>query len=154
MIRYYLTRSAGDFALTFERKTAGASGFDLHANEQSKMTIRPGCRELVRTGLHVQMPPGIEAQVRPRSGLARDCGVVAVLGTIDSDYRGEIKVLLINFSTEVYTVHPGQRIAQLVFAPVMPMLARWRTDWDPVRADTAEELGQTERGNSGFGSTG
>lgn len=163
MIRYWLAPG-----LTFERKTAGASGFDLHSDHKKACQIDVGRRLTFRTGLNLEMPLGIEAQVRPRSGLARNHGVVAVGGTIDSDYRGEILITLINFGENPYTVQPGDRIAQLVFAPVVipgDRLVPWvfiESDdprssfrWpDLVRIDSLDELSLTARGTSGHGSTG
>ena len=123
--------------------TEGASGLDLRSTVE--VTLRPMARALVPTGLFLEMPEGVEAQVRPRSGLALKNGVTVLNtpGTIDSDYRGELKIILINLGSEAFTVKSGDRIAQLVFATV-------------TRADlvAAEELGTTTRGAGGFGSTG
>ena len=123
--------------------TEGASGLDLRST--AEVTLRPMARALVPTGLFLEMPEGVEAQVRPRSGLALKNGVTVLNtpGTIDSDYRGELKIILINLGSEAFTVKSGDRIAQLVFATV-------------TRAElvTAEELGATTRGAGGFGSTG
>ena len=128
-----------------EYKTAGAAGMDLVASPEGPIVLPAGERALVPTGLFMEIPEGFEAQVRPRSGLALKHGL-AVLnspGTIDSDYRGEIKVLLINHSTEEFIVRPGERIAQIVFAPVS------RINWK-----TTELLTDSERGTGGYGSTG
>ncbi len=125
--------------------TAGAAGMDLHAAIDAPVTLAPGRSHLVPCGLAIAVPPGYEAQVRPRSGLAIRHGI-AVLnapGTIDSDYRGEVKVILINLGSEPFAIERGMRIAQLVVAPVV------RVEWDPV-----QELPQTERGAGGFGHTG
>lgn len=123
--------------------TEGSSGVDLRASEAR--TIEPGGRALVPTGIRIAVPHGFEAQVRPRSGLALKHGIVLpnAPGTIDADYRGELGVILMNLGKEPFVVEPGDRIAQLVFAPV----AR-------VRWDEADELDETERGSGGFGSTG
>ena len=118
---------------------------DLRAALTEPVTLLPGERQAVATGLAMALPPGYEAQVRPRSGLARKAGISMVNspGTIDADYRGEIMVLLINLGQEPFTVNRGDRIAQLVVAPVA------RVTWDEV-----ESLEETERGSGGFGHTG
>ena len=123
--------------------TQGSAGVDLRASEPC--VIPPGGRALVPTGLRIALPEGYEAQVRPRSGLALKHGVTLLNspGTIDSDYRGEVGVILINLGQEPFTVQPGDRIAQMVFAPVT------RGVWDEV-----DVLDETERGAGGFGSTG
>ena len=126
-------------------QTELAAGLDLHACIGEAITLEPGQRGAVATGLAIALPPGYEAQVRPRSGLAREHGVTVVNspGTIDADYRGEIAILLINHGTKPVMVKPGDRIAQLVIAPV-------------ARAQLVEvdELSETPRGDGGFGSTG
>jgi dUTP pyrophosphatase len=126
-------------------KTAGAAGLDLAAALDGPITIAPGARELVPTGLALAIPDGYEGQVRPRSGLAVEHGVTCLNspGTIDSDYRGELKVILVNHGAKPFTVAHGDRIAQLVIAPV-------------ARAEIAEvaALAETVRGEGGFGSTG
>lgn len=122
-----------------------SAGMDLRANLDAPVTLRPLERRLVPTGLRIALPPGYEAQVRPRSGLAlkKGIGLLNSPGTIDADYRGEIGVILINLSAEDFTVADGDRIAQLV-------VARHETvAWTPV-----EELDETERGDGGFGHTG
>ena len=126
-------------------KTDGAAGADVCAFLENDIVIAPNERKLVPTGLFFEIPEGFEVQVRPRSGLALKNGITVfnTPGTIDSDYRGEIQVLLVNFSDEAYTVHSGERIAQLVVAPVT--LASWE------KADT---LSESERGEGGWGSTG
>lgn len=124
------------------RASAGASGYDLRVNVPGKLTIQPGDRAVVATGVAMALPPGTEGQVRPRSGLASR-GIVAVLGTIDSDYRGEICVVLENRSALDFVVEDSARIAQLVFAPVLH-----------AELVAVNELPDTERGDSGFGSTG
>ena len=125
--------------------TAGAAGMDLRAAVADELVIRPGGRELVTTGIRIAVPPGYEAQVRPRSGLALRHGI-AVLnspGTIDSDYRGTVAVILANLGQEDFVVRRGDRIAQLVVAPV----AR-------ATLQQAEKLQDSERGARGFGHTG
>jgi len=123
--------------------TAGAAGMDAVAAED--VTIAPGARHAVATGLALAIPHGFEIQVRPRSGLALKHGITVpnTPGTIDSDYRGELKVILINHGGEPFDVRRGDRVAQLVLAPVT------RAAWMPV-----EELDETARGDGGFGSTG
>ena len=123
--------------------TDGAAGMDVLSAED--VTLAPGERHAVTSGLAVAIPPGYEIQVRPRSGLALKHGISVpnTPGTIDSDYRGELKVILINHGTEPFAIHRGDRIAQLVLAPVT--LAEW---------DEVAELDETSRGAGGFGSTG
>ncbi|MBN9505595.1 MAG: dUTP diphosphatase [Altererythrobacter sp.] len=123
--------------------TPGAAGMDVVAAEN--VTLAPGARHAVATGFSLAIPEGYEIQVRPRSGLALKHGITVpnTPGTIDSDYRGEVKVILINHGAEPFPVHRGDRIAQLVLAPVT--LAVWQE---------VAELDQTERGSGGFGSTG
>ncbi len=123
--------------------TDGAAGMDVLAAED--VTLAPGQRHAVATGLAVAIPHGFEIQVRPRSGLALKHGISVpnTPGTIDSDYRGEVKVILINHGTEEFSIVRGDRIAQLVLAPVT------RASWLPV-----DELDETQRGEGGFGSTG
>ena len=123
--------------------TAGAAGMDVLAAED--VTLAPGARHPVATGLSVAIPPGYEIQVRPRSGLALKHGISVpnTPGTIDSDYRGELKVILINHGAEPFPIHRGDRIAQLVLAPVT--IAEWHE---------VAELDSTDRGAGGFGSTG
>lgn len=159
MIKYYIAPSeCPSVVITFERKTAGSSGYDVQANCGTPRMIAPGRRFVFRTGIHLAMEPGIEAQVRPRSGLTRHHGIVCAFGSIDSDYRGEIAVTLFNFGSESYSVLPGDRIAQLVFAPVYPGAERLRVTpyrwFTPWQVPTLEELGMTDRGASGHGSTG
>ena len=125
--------------------TALSAGMDLRADLAEALTLSPLERAMVPTGLHIELPAGFEAQVRPRSGLAAKHGIsiVNAPGTIDADYRGEIKVLLVNLSNEPFTIAPGERIAQMV-------VARHETvEWEPV-----ESLEESERGSGGFGSTG
>ncbi|HSB18821.1 MAG TPA: dUTP diphosphatase [Anaeromyxobacteraceae bacterium] len=124
-------------------QTAGAAGLDLRADED--VLLAPGERRPVPTGLAVEIPPGHEGQVRPRSGLAarHGIGMVNAPGTIDSDYRGEVVVILVNHGQAPFAARRGERIAQLVIAPV----AR-------VEVELAERLSDTDRGDGGFGSTG
>jgi dUTP pyrophosphatase len=123
--------------------TQGAAGMDVLAAED--VTLAPGARHAVATGLAFAIPAGFEIQVRPRSGLALKHGITVpnTPGTIDSDYRGELKVILINHGTEPFEVRRGDRVAQLVLAPVT------RASWLKV-----DELDRTDRGEGGFGSTG
>ena len=126
-------------------KTELSAGMDLHADLQTPVVIGPLERTLVPTGLSIELPAGVEAQVRPRSGLAlkKGIGVLNSPGTIDADYRGEISVILVNLSDVSYEISPGERIAQMVVAP------HSRVQWIE-----AEELSETKRGSGGFGSTG
>ncbi len=128
-------------------ETADAAGMDLRAAvaEDQPLVLSPGQRAAIPTGLAIALPPGFEAQVRPRSGLALKNGVTALNspGTIDADYRGEIKVILINHGQDSVTIRRGDRIAQIVVAPVT------QAAWDVV-----ETLDETARGSGGFGSTG
>ena len=126
-------------------ETTGSAGMDLRADLPEPVTIPPGGRRLIPTGLSIELPAGYEAQVRGRSGLAAKYGVMPAngVGTIDADYRGEIGVILLNTSNTAFVVEPGMRIAQLV-------IARYeRAGWEIV-----ESLDETERGSGGFGSTG
>lgn len=125
--------------------TTGAAGMDLCAALNAPLRLAPGERSLVPTGLAMAIPPGYEGQVRPRSGLAlrQGIGMVNAPGTIDADYRGEIGVILINHGAETVTVEPGDRIAQLVIAPVQQ-----------VRLLAVDDLDDTDRGEGGFGHTG
>jgi dUTP pyrophosphatase len=128
-------------------ETNGAAGMDLRAAvaEDAPLVIKPGARFMVPTGLSFAVPAGFEAQVRPRSGLAAKSGVTCLNtpGTVDSDYRGEVKVILINLGDEDFTIRRGDRIAQLVIAPVVQ--ASW---------SLTTSLDETTRGAGGFGSTG
>lgn len=128
-------------------ETAQAAGMDLRAAppEDAPLVLRPGDRHPVPTGLAFALPPGFEAQVRPRSGLAAKNGITCLNapGTIDADYRGEVKVILVNHGAEDFTIRRGDRIAQLVIAPVV----------QAVWAETTT-LDETARGAGGFGSTG
>jgi len=126
-------------------ETTASAGVDLRASIEGTITLRPLERQLVRTGLFLEIPAGYEAQVRPRSGLALKNGITVLNapGTIDADYRGEVGVILINLSQETFEISNGDRIAQLVFAQVET--ARW---------SETEALTYTARGEGGFGSTG
>lgn len=128
-----------------EYKSAASAGADLRAFLPGPRLLAPGERAAVPTGICIELPPGYEAQVRPRSGLALEHGVTCLNspGTVDADYRGELRVILINLGAEPYAIQPGDRIAQLVVAPV----AR-------ASFEAAKSLGSTRRGAGGFGSTG
>jgi dUTP pyrophosphatase len=126
-------------------ETIGSAGLDLRAHLEAPVTLQPLERTMVPTGLSIELPQGFEAQVRPRSGLAAKRGLTMLNspGTIDSDYRGEIKCIVVNLSNEAQTIEPGERIAQMVIARFEQII------WQPV-----EVLGDTHRGAGGFGSTG
>lgn len=126
-------------------ETMASAGMDLRANINEAVTLQPLERALITTGLFLELPLGIEAQVRPRSGLSLKKGITVLNapGTIDADYRGEVGVILVNLSNETYTVKDGERIAQLVIS------RHERAEWK-----LATELSETERGEGGFGSTG
>ena len=146
MARVKVERLPGSHGLPLPTyASAAAAGADLCSAEPESLTLAPGQRAAVATGIKLEIPSGFEAQIRPRSGLALKHGltVVNAPGTIDSDYRGEVKVLLVNLGSEPVHIARGERIAQLVVAPV-------------TRASFVEvvELGESERGSGGFGSTG
>lgn len=126
-------------------ETTLAAGCDVRAAVDAALTLKPGERAMVPTGLAMAMPPGWEAQMRPRSGLAAKHGISCVNapGTIDADYRGELKVILINHGTEDFTINRGDRIGQMVFAPVFQ-----------AHFEEVDALDDTARGQGGFGSTG
>ncbi len=126
-------------------ETSGSAGMDLRAHISAPITLGSMERMLIPTGLFIELPPGSEAQIRPRSGLAIKKGLTCLNspGTIDSDYRGEIKVILANLSKEDQTIEPGERIAQMVIAQYTQI------EWKPV-----DKLAESERGTGGFGSTG
>ena len=126
-------------------ETSASAGLDIRAFIKEKCTLNSGERKLIKTGLFLEIPEGYEAQVRPRSGLALKNGITVLNspGTIDSDYRGEIGVILINHSSEIFEINSGDRIAQLVFAKVEQAV------WNET-----ESINETERGEGGFGSTG
>lgn len=128
-----------------EYATLGSSGMDIRASLSESLVLQPMARDLVPTGLFVEIPLGYEIQIRPRSGLAIKQGITCLNtpGTIDADYRGEIKVILINLSSEPQTILPGDRIAQMVLQRV-----------EQIQWVLATELGSSERGAGGFGSTG
>ena len=125
--------------------TALSAGMDLRANIEEDITLLPLQRQLVPTGLHIALPEGYEAQIRPRSGLALKHGITVLNtpGTVDADYRGEIMVLLVNFCNEPFTVKDGERIAQMVIAK-----------HEKVDFELVETLDETERGAGGYGHTG
>lgn len=128
-----------------EYASSGAAGADLRAFLEEPLSLQPGERHVVPTGVHLEIPPGFEGQVRPRSGLAARQGITVINapGTIDSDYRGEIMVPLVNLGDREVSIEPGDRIAQLVLAPVV----------QATFVDT-RDLSETGRGAGGFGSTG
>lgn len=128
-----------------EYATSGSSGMDIRANIQQPITLQPLERALIPTGLFVEIPVGYEAQIRPRSGLAIQQGITCLNtpGTIDADYRGEIKVILINLSNEKVNIEHGERIAQMVFTKV-----------EQVQLIAVTTINKTERGEGGFGHTG
>ena len=125
--------------------TPQSAGLDLRANIEAPITLHPLERRLVPTGLHIALPDGYEAQVRPRSGLALKHGITVLNtpGTVDADYRGEIMVLLVNFSNEDFVVKDGERIAQMVIA-----------QYAKAAFESVEVLDETERGEGGYGHTG
>jgi dUTP pyrophosphatase len=125
--------------------TEGASGMDVRANLDNPITLEPFERKLIPTGIYLEMPIGIECQVRPRSGLALKKGLTVLNspGTVDADYRGEVGVILINLSNETVVLEDGERIAQLVFCPITI-----------VKFEETSNLASSERGEGGFGSTG
>ncbi|NHF59131.1 dUTP diphosphatase [Flavobacteriaceae bacterium TP-CH-4] len=126
-------------------ETGASAGMDLRANISDPVTLQPLGRAIITTGIFIELPVGVEAQVRPRSGLAAKKGITVLNapGTIDADYRGEIGVILVNLSNESFTIENGERIAQLVIAK------HERAEWVEV-----QELSVTSRGEGGFGSTG
>ncbi|AAK79182.1 dUTP pyrophosphatase [Clostridium acetobutylicum] len=136
-------------------KTEGSVGLDLRAwryilpksKEMHKFSgdfyLNPHKRILIKTGVHIELPPNIEAQLRPRSGLALEHGITAILGTIDNDYRGDIGIILLNTSNEPFVIHEGDRLGQLVFA-------KFRR----YKLNIIDNLSNTKRANKGFGSTG
>ena len=132
------------FALP-EYQTPLSAGLDIRANLDEPVTLQPLERAMIPTGLYVELPEGCEMQIRPRSGLAAKHGITVLNspGTIDADYRGEIKVILVNLSNEPFTIEAGERIAQMIVAR-----------YEQIEWEAAEELSSTERGAGGFGSTG
>ncbi len=137
-----------DDAVLPKYESAGAAGMDVSAALDASMVLGPGAWAAVPTGLAFEIPPGWEAQVRPRSGLAfrHAVTVLNAPGTIDADYRGEVKVLLVNHGTEPFVVEAGMRIAQIVLAPAPQLTV--------VEVESLSDLSDTERGAGGFGSTG
>lgn len=125
--------------------TAQSAGMDLRANLDAPIVLRPMQRQLVPTGLHIALADGYEAQVRPRSGLALKHGITVLNtpGTIDADYRGEVKVLLVNFSDEEFVINDGECIAQMVIAR-----------YEQASFEQVDELDETDRGSGGYGHTG
>ena len=144
MTEILIKRLSKDVALP-KYETEGSSGLDLAANTDKQIKILPGKSEIIPTGLAVAIPKNFEIQIRPRSGLAAksQISVLNTPGTIDADYRGELKVILINLSDKVFIVEKGLRIAQMVLSPVVKATLKEVT-----------ELENTERGSGGFGSTG
>ncbi len=126
-------------------QTVLSAGMDLHANIDQPIAIQPGQREIISTGLFLELPEGYEAQIRPRSGLAFKHGVTVLNspGTIDADYRGEIKVLLINHGQAAFEINDGERIAQMVIA-----------EYTSIQWEETTQLNDTERGEGGYGSSG
>ena len=126
-------------------ETQGSSGLDLSANIESSINIDPGKKEIIPTGIAISVPKGFEVQIRPRSGLAakHNVTVLNTPGTIDSDYRGELKVILINHGQATFKIEKGFRIAQMVLCPVLK-----------AKFEEVDNLDDTERGKGGFGSTG
>jgi dUTP pyrophosphatase len=128
-----------------EYKTISSAGMDVYANLEHPVSLKPFQRELIPTGLFIELPEGYEAQIRPRSGLCLKHGVTVLNspGTIDADYRGEIGIIVINLSDKEYTIHDGERLCQMIIAK------HERIEWNIVR-----ELTETDRGKGGFGHTG
>ena len=126
-------------------ESKGASGVDISAHIQKSITIKPNSKAIIPTGLFLSIPDGYEIQIRPRSGLAakKSISILNTPGTIDSDYRGEIKVILFNFSSENFIVNNGDRIAQMVCTPTIQ-----------IKFKEVDELSDSSRGEGGFGSTG
>ena len=144
MTKILIKRLAKDVSLP-KYETIGSSGMDLAANIENSIDINPGKTAIIPTGLAVSIPNGFEIQIRPRSGLAAKMNITVLNtpGTIDADYRGEIKVILINLSDKVFVVEKGLRIAQMVVCPIIK-----------AHLEEVNELNNTDRGEGGFGSTG
>jgi dUTP pyrophosphatase len=145
-VKIHIKRLRKDSLVTLPQyMTEGSSGMDLFACLQTELTLQPGERRLIPTGVSVAIPDGFEGQVRPRSGLAirNGIGLINAPGTIDADYRGEVAALLINFGNEPFTVRNGDRIAQMIISRV------FRATWEEV-----EDLPPTQRQGGGFGHTG
>ena len=126
-------------------ETTGSAGMDLRANIESPVELKPLERTLIPTGLFIELPKGYEAQIRPRSGLAVKKGLTLLNtpGTIDSDYRGEIKIIIVNLSDQIQVIDKGERIAQMIISK-----------YETIEWEEAQELGETQRGAGGFGHTG
>ena len=144
MIKILIKRLSKEVSLP-KYETSGSSGMDLSANIDADINIAPGKTAIIPTGLALSIPKGFEVQIRPRSGLAakKKISVLNTPGTIDADYRGEIKVILINLGQESFKVEKGLRIAQMVVCPVVQ-----------AQLKEVDDLNETERGKGGFGSTG
>jgi len=144
MTKILIKRLSKDVSLP-KYETNGSSGMDLAANIESNISIGPGKTEIIPTGLALSIPKGFEIQIRPRSGLAakKNLSVLNTPGTIDSDYRGEIKVILINLGIDTFIVEKGLRIAQMGLCPI-----------DRADLEEVDDLNKTQRGKGGFGSTG
>ncbi len=144
MIKILIKRLSKEVSLP-KYETKGSSGMDLAANINTKIYIDPGKSVVIPTGLALSIPKGYEVQIRPRSGLAakKNISVLNTPGTIDADYRGEIKVILVNLGKDSFEVENGLRIAQMVVCPVVQ-----------AQLEETNDLGETERGDGGFGSTG
>jgi dUTP pyrophosphatase len=144
MIKIQINKLSNEVSIP-KYETPGSSGMDLAAYIEAVIIINPGDKALIPTGFSLSIPQGYEVQIRPRSGLAAKKGITVLNtpGTIDSDYRGEIKVILINLSKDKFTIKNGDRIAQMVVCPVIQ-----------ARLEEVQELSDTARGTGGFGSTG
>ena len=144
MIKILIKRLSKQVSLP-KYETSGSSGMDLGANIDGNLIIEPGKTVIIPTGLALSIPKGYEAQIRPRSGLAakNKISVLNTPGTIDADYRGEIKVILINLGSEPFKIEKGLRIAQMVICPIVK-----------AQLEEVDDLNETERGDGGFGSTG
>tara|TARA_A100001011_G_scaffold321933_1_gene343071 strand:+ start:5055 stop:5495 length:441 start_codon:yes stop_codon:yes gene_type:complete len=144
MIKILIKRLSKQVSLP-KYETSGSSGMDLGANIDGNLIIEPGKTVIIPTGLALSIPKGYEAQIRPRSGLAakNKISVLNTPGTIDADYRGEIKVILINLGSEPFKIEKGLRIAQMVICPIVK-----------AQLEEVDDLNKTERGDGGFGSTG
>ena len=140
-----LIKKLNEEVIVPEYKTRGSSGMDLMANINSDIYIKPGEKAIIPTGIAVSIPIGYEIQIRPRSGLAakKNISILNTPGTIDADYRGEIKIILINFGKQEFKINPNDRIAQMVLCPVIK-----------AELEVVDELQDTKRGRGGFGSTG
>jgi dUTP pyrophosphatase len=144
MTKILIKRSSKEVSLP-EYETSGSSGMDLAAHIDNNINLEPGKSAIIPTGLYVSIPKGFEIQIRPRSGLAakKNISVLNTPGTIDADYRGELKIILFNFSDKTFVVDNGLRVAQMVVCPVIK-----------AQLEEVDELNDTFRGSGGFGSTG